>query len=59
MVKNVSPGILPSLQTDFVDLGKLFKICASLIFSVKEKISKDLTHKCHCERKMSSRSQSP
>ena len=42
-----------------VDLGKLLKICASVIFSVKEKISKDLTHKCHCERKMTSRSQSP
>ena len=59
MAKNISPGILPLLQTDFVDLVKLLKMCASVIFSVKDKISKDLTHKCHCERKMSSCSQSP
>lgn len=46
MVKNVSPGILFSLQMSFVKLGKLLKVCALVICSIKgEKKSKDLTQR--------------
>lgn len=37
VVKNVSPGSLSSLQMSFVNLGKSLKMCALVIFSVKEK----------------------